>query len=468
MSKYLPDTIDLKAIKEKFKSELEYNNLQIRYRNYIEELLNSLIDFDSINNMIDNFNLNLKEIGDETYNIYHKKSKLKSSYLFIRNNIHIENLNDDEIKALKDNKLYESFVTDTIDRVLDEPKDFLSYTSNNKDLKYTKGLIIEFAYDSNGLTEEEKKKVKDLANDIFDVVKESLQHSKFITNNLIYDKDPDDFRPKVKNRSSLLDKMKIVKEITNYEIEDDEAFKESLPTIEYKDNSNLSEKSKQILKGVSDAIDEQVLNEDEDTEEEFSKNDISNNKYNGIVEGKSYTVRLIGVSKAKRFGKELYLYDYSLNNNHSIYYSDININDLVNAHQQEKIDILFSLENLKIARRYMTSYIGTIVDNQVVYEQDVDNILYDSKVVTRENGNLVIINIGSTILNNKRMNSYYILNLATNDISLVNTETDVFSNINTNEELAKWLDDDIVSFAKYTDGYIGYLRSDGSITYDEL
>ena len=85
MAKYFPDTIDSAIVRKAFGTEDNYNDLQVKYRNCLEELFNSIIDFTKINEKIKNSGIAFKEIDDDTYNIYHKDSKLNCPFIFIRN-----------------------------------------------------------------------------------------------------------------------------------------------------------------------------------------------------------------------------------------------------------------------------------------------------------------------------------------------------------------------------------------------
>ena len=525
MSNYLPNTIDLNKVNEMYGNEKNYNILQVTYRNYVENLINSIIDFKSIQKLIDDSGLVFDKINDSSYNIYHRESKLDSDYIFIRNNIHIENLNENERKALIENKIYESFITDTIDKVLKENEDFLSYDNNSNNLVFTKGLIFEFAYDGSKLTDEERKERAVLINQIFEIMSKSMEESPFVNNYIIYDKKEDYFRPAVKDRNSLLSRLKIVKTVNSAEAEQKSniANEEIVSTIEdalntkaldidkeetndnitfLTDTSSISKlddtlfnklnlikkkreeklSKKTIIPSVdlSDSIvnnalkkemDNSINNNDlldvlvnkdkkEEVKEEKTidikpiKKEINNKTYIGDIGNKKFIIRYI--SSFKNNDKELNMYDYSINNHHRAYYSEISIDKA----DQGVIETVFGIDNLTDARKHNTSYLGNVKDNYLVKDKEVDNILLYSKLLRRENSNIVIIESEKT---DNSKNYYYILNLADNNVSLVNTETDIFSNVNSNEELSKWLTDDVIN----TNGYIGKLGLNGVIIKGE-
>ncbi len=500
MAKYFPDTIDFTIIRKAFGTEDKYNELQIKYRNCLEKLFNSIIDFVKINAMIKKSGIAFKKIDDDTYNIYHKNSKLNCPYIFIRNNIHIENLSTIEIDALKKNKLYESFITDTIERVLKEPKDFLAYGPDKEDLKFTNGIIFEFAYDSNDLTEEEREKAKLTIEEIFKVLGSAMESSAFVTNYIIYDKDPDYFRPTVKNRSSLLKKMKVVKSISDYTIDDQEEFKESLPTKEYHEEPEIKPDTAVKLKALKDALEQKDANKEKASNEILSvvaalqrnapmkpveepKEEVKEVKqktvnkepaslpnkritrYVGLIENKPYTLRYVKSFKSKNVDRVLNMYDFSLNGKHAIYYTDLDINDCIANNRTQDIDMLFTLDTIREARSYNTSYIGTVINGQATVENGIEEYFYNNKVVPRENGYIVVIDNGTVISGNKRLYSYNLLSLSTDQVVNIVTETDIFSNINSDEELEEFLSDRNIVNSISRNGYIGNLLPDGTITY---
>ncbi len=498
MAKYFPDTIDSAIVRKAFGTEDNYNDLQVKYRNCLEELFNSIIDFTKINEKIKNSGIAFKEIDDDTYNIYHKDSKLNCPYIFIRNNMHIENLSSIEINALKNNKLYESFITDTIEKVLKEPEDFLAYGPNKEDLKFTDGIIFEFAYDSNDLSEEEKAKAKKLIDEIFKILASAMEESSFVTNFIIYDKNPDYFRPTVKNRSSILKKMKVVKSINDYTIDDQEEFKENLPTKEYHEDTSINPETAVKLKALTDVLEQKDTNKEiassdimdavallqnsglpnEPKEEvveeqvvEKTATEVANvpntkvTRYYGLIENKPFTLRYVISFKSNNVDRILNLYDFSLNGKHAIYYTDLDITECVNNNRTKDIDLLFTLDTIREARSYNTSYIGTVVNGQAVIENGIEDYYYNNKVIPRENGYIVAIDNGTVISGNKRLYSYNLLSLSTDQVVNIVTETDIFSNINSDEELAEFLSDRNIINSIRRNGYIGNLLPDGTITY---
>jgi len=510
MSNYLPDTINLDEANKKYGSEKNFNILQITYKNFLEIYISSLVDFEAIDKIIKDSNLEFKKINDDSYNIYHKESNLNSKYLFIRNNIHIENLNDEQAQKLINNDLSEDFIKDTINDVLKEDKDFLSYDSDPNNLVFTKGLIFEFAYDGSELSDVEKQEREIVIKQIFDIISKALEDSPFVTNFIIYDKKEDYFKPKVKDRNSLLSRLKIVKninykdseekkEIANKEIdkilestkeETSDTLVDKLNSIKQKREEKLSENEKDLDESIADSIvqedskkemkksikesndlldsivnqkepkiekkieekkEEKTIKEIDVPKEEISHDD---KMYIGTIGNKKYIIRYVSTYKNK--DKELNVYDYSINGYHNAYYSEMKLDKA----DTSTIETVFGLENLKEARKNNTSYLGYVRNNFLIKDKDVDNVYLLDKLVRRENSNLVVIETLDKHSDSNK-NYYYILNLANNKSYEVSTETDIFSNINSNEELAKWLLDEVLD--NEDDGYIGKLGLNGVI-----
>ena len=68
--KYIPNSYDNSKIEEKFKED-EFVELQVKYRNYLESILNKFIDFNKIDEKIKEV-INIPKVEDKEYNFYHK------------------------------------------------------------------------------------------------------------------------------------------------------------------------------------------------------------------------------------------------------------------------------------------------------------------------------------------------------------------------------------------------------------
>lgn len=96
---YLPDTYDKKRIEENGWTEEQFLSLQEKYRtDFIHDLLDT-IDIDKIKSIITSCPSTIPVIEDQEYNFYHR-SAIIDKYLYVRNNIHIERLSQEELEEL--------------------------------------------------------------------------------------------------------------------------------------------------------------------------------------------------------------------------------------------------------------------------------------------------------------------------------------------------------------------------------
>ena len=151
--KYVPDSYNYEKINKIKLTKEEFLNFQIKYRIDFERILKSIIDFNKIDSYIESFAYNIPIIDDEDYNFYRKFSTLGSKYIYIRNNIHIENLSIEEINiidvSIKNNKLLDyTFLLATFKKVFYEEGDFSMFgVPISKNIVNSKSLVFEFAYD---------------------------------------------------------------------------------------------------------------------------------------------------------------------------------------------------------------------------------------------------------------------------------------------------------------------------------
>lgn len=178
--KYIPNSYDYSLINEKQIDKEKFLRLQIKYKNDFEKLLLKIIDFKKIDEYINSFNLNIPYISNQENNFYYKYSILESKYLYLRNNIHIENLSNEDIEiianALKNNlDLNLDFFNKTFKHVLYEKGDYSMFgipMLRNK--VSSKSIIFEFAYNQNGFKEVSQY---NFVNSVIDVIYKSLSDS---------------------------------------------------------------------------------------------------------------------------------------------------------------------------------------------------------------------------------------------------------------------------------------------------
>lgn len=149
---YLPDTYDKKRIEENGWTEEQFLSLQEKYRtDFIHDLLDT-IDIDKIKSIITSCPSTIPVIEDQEYNFYHR-SAIIDKYLYLRNNIHIERLSQEELEELYNSvlvnkELSKEFITQTKEKVLYEEGDYTYYgIPSNKTEAPSKSIVIEFAYD---------------------------------------------------------------------------------------------------------------------------------------------------------------------------------------------------------------------------------------------------------------------------------------------------------------------------------
>lgn len=163
--KFFPNSYDYNKIKELDIFEDYFLKLQIKYRNDFEQLLNGFVNFQSIDDTI-NSSINIPTLDDSTYNFYHKYSLLNSKYVYLRNNIHIENLSREEIKVIEeaisnDKKIDTQFLMNTFKKVLyenDKGKSMFGIESDEY-LMDSDSLVFELSFDQKKFTDINQFKV---------------------------------------------------------------------------------------------------------------------------------------------------------------------------------------------------------------------------------------------------------------------------------------------------------------------
>ena len=172
--KYVPNSYNNSIIEEKFKED-EFIELQVKYRKYLESILNKFIDFKIIDEKIKEV-INIPKIEDKEYNFYHKFSSLNSDYVYLRNNYHIENLSDEEINLIRQDKMNFEFIKNTIPKVVFETGDKSFFgTPIQKYLVDSKGLVFEFSYDQIQLIDvKEYKIIKQIEKELSNIISKTL------------------------------------------------------------------------------------------------------------------------------------------------------------------------------------------------------------------------------------------------------------------------------------------------------
>lgn len=145
---YIPDTYNVKKI---FDNNLDdvFVDIQVAYRKIFESLLSKVINFKEIDKYIEESKIDIPVVDDFDYNFYHKYSTLGSKYVFLRNNIHIENLSDIELSELRvSENLDFDFLKRTISKVIFEDGDLSFFGPPMDETKVSsKSMVFEFAFD---------------------------------------------------------------------------------------------------------------------------------------------------------------------------------------------------------------------------------------------------------------------------------------------------------------------------------
>jgi len=179
-------------------NEDTFLELQFKYRKGISLYLSQFISFKKIDEEIDKLGIPIVE--DSKYNFYHRNSFFGSKYLFLRNNIHLERLSDEELEILKSDGFNDlDFYKDTYKKVLYEEGDLTSYgihpTEDNT--KKAKALIFEFAYDQKKCkTLDELKNIGNCYGRLFKFIKDILDKEEIESDYLVYQCIPDIFKVK--------------------------------------------------------------------------------------------------------------------------------------------------------------------------------------------------------------------------------------------------------------------------------
>ncbi len=138
----LPETIP----KEKMEDN-SYTILQTKYKRLIEDLLKKYVNFEELDKKIEKV-INIPILEDQEYNYYHQNTSLNSKYIYLRNNIHIENLTEEEQQLLETNNIGGKFLRQTIAKVLFEAGNLSFFgVPIPKYLASSKSLVFEFAFD---------------------------------------------------------------------------------------------------------------------------------------------------------------------------------------------------------------------------------------------------------------------------------------------------------------------------------
>ncbi len=191
MYTYIPDTYNYNNIDIKFENMDSFIRYQEKYKTKFEEYLYKLINFNELDSFIKNQDVNIPRVLDDTYNFYHNNSGLKSSYIFMRNNIHLERLSEEDLKILINNdKIDDEYFSRTFIDVLHEEGDGCFFgTPIDRNLVPSDSIVLEFAYNINKCDDlEQLSKIEEIIDYSFDFLKtEFASKSNIKVSFIVYD-----------------------------------------------------------------------------------------------------------------------------------------------------------------------------------------------------------------------------------------------------------------------------------------
>ena len=182
---YIPDTY----IKDDRVDTNTFIELQYKYREGFLKYLSTIINFGEIDEEISKYDVEIPTIDDQEYNFYHHDSLIGSNYLYLRNNIHLERLDDEELKRLVSGEEDVKYYADTYKKVLYEDGDSISYGiyPDDSNTVKSKAIIFEFAYDQTKTKSiEDLLKTKKCYENIFSIINEKLGENNIETDFLVY------------------------------------------------------------------------------------------------------------------------------------------------------------------------------------------------------------------------------------------------------------------------------------------
>lgn len=143
---FVPNTFNFDKVKLLGINEENFLALQIKYKQLFERFIISKLDFSNILSQLKEKKYPI--VNDKKYNFYRKYSLLDNDYIYLRNNIHIENLTIDEIKELASENVGIDFIKKTYSKVLFEDGDYVFLGQPSDESKVlSQSIMFELAID---------------------------------------------------------------------------------------------------------------------------------------------------------------------------------------------------------------------------------------------------------------------------------------------------------------------------------
>ena len=146
--------------------EDKYFDLLNKYNNFLTSFLKEKLPLEQIDENMSKSELDFVKIKEEDMDFYQITNTFNLNYIYLRNNIYIEKLNDEDIKYLEKNKKYDEEVSAFINRTFknvinpyDDSKMIFYGPENRNFMCNSDDLVLGIRYDEfNSKLEEEKFK----------------------------------------------------------------------------------------------------------------------------------------------------------------------------------------------------------------------------------------------------------------------------------------------------------------------
>ena len=168
---YPNDLINYELLKAKKlgddKPNDKYFKLLNKYKSFFEKYLKEKLPLEQIDNNFKESNLDFKVIEDEDKDFYQITSTMGLHYIYLRNNIYIEKLNDEDINFLSKKEKYDESIREFINRTFkivinpfEESRKIFYGPENGQFMCNTDDIVIGFRYDefNNSLEDDEFEK----------------------------------------------------------------------------------------------------------------------------------------------------------------------------------------------------------------------------------------------------------------------------------------------------------------------
>ncbi len=166
-----PQIINNDLLKEKgfnIYEDNSYFELLNRYKSFLEQYLKEKLCLDLIDENLEKSPLGFEKIKDEDKDFYQKTSTMGLNYIYLRNNIYIEHLKDEDIEFLSKQSEYNDTTKEFIKRTCisvinpyEDSKIIFYGPENQKHICDSTDIVLGIRYDefvTNGMSDDEFQK----------------------------------------------------------------------------------------------------------------------------------------------------------------------------------------------------------------------------------------------------------------------------------------------------------------------